>query len=97
MSDPYAATPAQVMALWIVADAAKTMMGFWAGFAKRGSHRKEAFAAIGKLGLALDALDALRPESSGPHEIVLIAPPSKADVKAVDEWLGQRIAEGIYE
>lgn len=97
MADPYAATPEQVRALWIVADAAKTAMGFLGGFFKRGSHRAEAKAAIVALGRALDGLDALRPESSGPHEIVLIAPPSKADVKAVDEWLGQRIAEGIYE
>ena len=65
MADPYAATPAQVRALFDVADAAKTLMGFWAGFAKRGSHRKEAFAAIGKLGLALDALDAEREVDGG--------------------------------
>lgn len=60
MSDPYAATPAQVRALWIVADEAKAAFGFMTGFFKRGSHRKEALASIKRIGDALDRLDALR-------------------------------------
>lgn len=65
MADPYAATPAQVVRLWQIADAAKTTMGFLASFFKRGSHRAEAKASIVALGKALDALDALREVDDG--------------------------------
>lgn len=65
MADPYAATPAQVRALFDVADAAKTAFGFLGGFFKRGSHRKEALASIAALGRALDALDAEREVDRG--------------------------------
>lgn len=65
MADPYAATHAQLVQLWQIADAAKTTFGFLGGFFKRGSHRKEALASIAALGRALDRLDAVRVESSG--------------------------------
>ena len=60
MSDPYAATPAQVRALWDLVEEVKTAFGFMTGFFKRGSHRKEALASIKRVGDALNRLDALR-------------------------------------
>lgn len=61
---PNNATHEQLVALWSVADASKVAMSFLASFFKRGSHRREAFAAIQALGRALDRLDGLREEAT---------------------------------
>ena len=65
MSDPYAATPAQVRAMWDLVEEVKTAYGFLSGFFKRGSHRKEALAAIVRIGDALNRLDAEREVDDG--------------------------------